>query len=174
MSPTCLEWIGYIASLIVLISLLMSSLKKLRWINLAGSLIFAFYGFMIGAIPVGVMNTGIVCINIYYLFQMYAKKDFFTLLPVDQETAYFSHFMTFYQENIKSFMDIHQDLEKEGNMRFFILRNTVPAGIFVCRKVDAKTLEILLDYTTPEYRDFKVGDFLFNKQKTYFLNQGYQ
>lgn len=58
------EWLGYIASLIVLISLLMSSVKKLRWINLLGSLTFAVYGFLINALPVAVMNAGIVGINI--------------------------------------------------------------------------------------------------------------
>jgi hypothetical protein len=40
-----LEYIGYVASLIVLISLLMSSVKRLRWINMIGSLIFGAYGF---------------------------------------------------------------------------------------------------------------------------------
>ena len=40
MNQVLLEWIGYTASLIVLVSLLMSSIKKLRWINLFGALIF--------------------------------------------------------------------------------------------------------------------------------------
>ena len=41
MNDVLLEWIGYIASLIVLVSLLMSSIKKLRWINLFGALMWA-------------------------------------------------------------------------------------------------------------------------------------
>ena len=50
--PDLLDWIGYLGSLVVLISLLMSSIKKLRWINLVGAVIFAFYGFMISSIPI--------------------------------------------------------------------------------------------------------------------------
>ncbi|WP_047985647.1 YgjV family protein [Ornithinibacillus californiensis] len=65
-----LEWLGYLASLIVLISLLMSSIKKLRWINMIGSSLFSLYGFLIGALPVGIMNLGIVFINIYYLVKL--------------------------------------------------------------------------------------------------------
>lgn len=40
-----LEILGYIASLIVLISLLMSSIIKLRWINLLGSAVFLYMVF---------------------------------------------------------------------------------------------------------------------------------
>ncbi len=70
-----LEWLGYLASLIVLVSLLMSSIVKLRWINLLGSSLFSLYGFMIGALPVGFMNLGIVFINIYYLIQIYRTNE---------------------------------------------------------------------------------------------------
>lgn len=69
-----LEWLGYLASLIVLISLLMSSIVKLRWINLIGSALFSLYGFLIGALPVGIMNLGIVLINIYYLVKLYSAN----------------------------------------------------------------------------------------------------
>ena len=62
-----MDYLGYAASLIVLISLLMSSIKKLRWINLAGALLFGIYGFMIQSLPTGFMNLGIVIIDIYYL-----------------------------------------------------------------------------------------------------------
>ena len=34
--PDLLDWIGYLGSLVVLISLLMSSIKKLRWIKIHG------------------------------------------------------------------------------------------------------------------------------------------
>lgn len=60
-----LDVLGYVASLVVLVSLVMSSIKKLRWINLGGALLFSVYGFMIGSTPTGIMNLGIVMINIY-------------------------------------------------------------------------------------------------------------
>ena len=61
------ELIGYIASVMIFISILSSSILKLRIINLVGSGIFAVYGFLIGSIPTGLMNTLIVIVNIYYL-----------------------------------------------------------------------------------------------------------
>jgi GNAT superfamily N-acetyltransferase len=166
------EVLGYVASLVVLVSLLMSSVKRLRWINMVGSVIFALYGFLIGAIPVALMNLGIVVINIYYLYQMYTKKDYFTLLPTT-DTVYFNHFMTFYQDNMKSFMDVEKQYDNPAYEKLFILRNMVPAGVVIGQKKDEHTFEVFIDYVTPAYRDFKVGQFLYEKQKTYFIEQGY-
>lgn len=166
------EILGYVASLIVLISLLMSSVKRLRWINLAGSLVFAVYGFLIGAIPVGVMNSGIVLINVYYLFQMYTKKDYFTLLKMTKDTEYFNHFMSFHRENMESFMNVKDHLDDPKYLKLFILRNTVPAGVVVGEYVDKETLKILIDYATPAYRDFKMGHFLYQEKKHFFTDLG--
>ncbi|TVP86894.1 MAG: hypothetical protein EA375_00090 [Acholeplasmataceae bacterium] len=172
--PHLLDWIGYLASLIILISLMMRSLKRLRWINLAGALLFAVYGFMIGALPVGLMNAAIVLINIGYLAQMTQKKDYFTLLEATQDTEYIRHFMAFHGQNIKSYMTLPETIEASDVIKFFILRNTVPAGLFVGRLIDQATFEVLIDYATPAYRDFKMGHFLFKEQKQVFLDKGVQ
>lgn len=168
-----LEWLGYIASLIVLLSLLMSSIKKLRWINLFGALMFATYGFLIGSLPVGFMNIGIVVINIYYLTKMYTAKDYFSLLPIQKNTQYFKYFLDYYKGDMASFVDTTGiDIEK-SEISFYILRNIVPAGVFVTSKFDETTLKIELDYVVPTYRDFKMGKFIFSQQKELFLSKGF-
>jgi hypothetical protein len=69
-----IEYLGIFASFIVLISLLMSSIKLLRWINLFGALLFGIYGLLIGSFPTVFMNVGIVLIDIYYLTKMYHEQ----------------------------------------------------------------------------------------------------
>ena len=64
------EWFGYAASVVVAISLTMSSIVKLRWLNLAGAAMFSTYGFIIGALPVGFLNLFIVVINVVHLVRM--------------------------------------------------------------------------------------------------------
>ena len=173
MDPALLEWIGYVASLIVLISLLMSSLKKLRWINLGGALLFGIYGFMIGSIPTGLMNVGIVMIDIFYLSRMYLSKEFYRALPIENDTDYLNSFLDFYKHDIEKYSDVAKiDFEK-AEVKLYILRNMNPAGIFICNEYDKKTLEITLDYAIPMFRDFKIGQFIFEKQKLYFLGKGY-
>ena len=173
MNPIVLEWIGYIASLIVLISLLMSSIKKLRWINLGGALLFGIYGFMIGSIPTGLMNVGIVIIDIYYLVRMYMSKEFFRVLPIENDTDYLNGFLDFYKKDIESYTDISKIDFKKAAVKLYLLRNMNPAGIFVCNEFDKKTLEITLDYVIPMFRDLKIGQFIFEGQKLYFLGKGY-
>ncbi|WP_298442309.1 YgjV family protein [uncultured Ferrimonas sp.] len=75
MSAEYWEWVGYAASVLVAISLMMSDIKKLRWWNLLGCLLFVAYGSAIGAWPVALVNGFIVCINIYFLFQIYRGES---------------------------------------------------------------------------------------------------
>lgn len=168
-----IEWLGYLASVLILVSLLMSSIVKLRWINLAGAGIFAVYGFFIGALPVGVMNLGIVIINIYYLRKIYARKEFFQMIPVDKDTQYFNYFLDFYQRDIEKYFSHNNFKVADTTVGLYILRNLVPAGIFLATEKDQKTLRIQLDFVIPEYRDFKIGNYIFEDRKDYFLNLGY-
>ena len=62
-----IEWFGYLASLVILISFLNSSIIKLRIINLVGCILFATFAYLIGSIPTIFVNLSIACINIYYL-----------------------------------------------------------------------------------------------------------
>ena len=81
-SKMVLEIVGYVASVLVAISLMMSSILRLRIINLIGSLAFTVYGVLIHAYPVAVVNALIVLINLYYLRQMLGSREFFRLLRV--------------------------------------------------------------------------------------------
>lgn len=65
------EGLGYLASVLVALSLTMRSLLKLRVINLVGAMLFTLYGLVIGALPVAALNFFIVLVNIYYLHQMF-------------------------------------------------------------------------------------------------------
>jgi len=166
------EYIGYIASLIVLVSLLMSSIKKLRWINLIGALLFGFYGFAIGSIPTGLMNLGIVVIDIYYLVKMYRSKEFFRTLKVDHDSDYLPEFYDFYKKDLESFVDVSVEDIKTADFKVFILRNMTPAGIFVGNVVEEHKLDVIVDYVIPAYRDFKAGNYVFKSQRSTFLEMG--
>lgn len=61
------EYIGYVASGIVLLSFLMRKMLLLRIVNTVGCVFFIVYGMMLGSIPIILTNTAIVLINLYYL-----------------------------------------------------------------------------------------------------------
>jgi uncharacterized membrane protein len=69
------EWVGYLASVVVAISLMMADIKKLRWWNLIGAGLFVAYGLAIDAIPVALVNFFIVIIDVYYLVKLYKAPE---------------------------------------------------------------------------------------------------
>lgn len=63
------EWVGYLASAVLLLSFTMKDLTKLRIINSIGGALFVTYGFMLQTSwPIVITNTAIICINMYYVF----------------------------------------------------------------------------------------------------------
>ncbi|MEG9328059.1 inner membrane protein [Salinimicrobium catena] len=63
-----IEWIGYLASLVLLLSFLMRNITTLRYINSMGCFLFVIYGVLLGSWPIAITNGAIILINIYYLF----------------------------------------------------------------------------------------------------------
>lgn len=70
-----IEWVGYIASVFIAVSLLMTSIVKLRIINTIGCALFVFYGYVIGAYPIIVTNGVIILINIWNLYKLYNSSN---------------------------------------------------------------------------------------------------
>lgn len=155
-----LEWIGYAASVIVLVSLSMTSIVKLRWYNLVGAILFSAYGFLIGALPVGIMNFLIVCANLYNLRKMYTRKEDFKIIQVKKDDELLKQLLNFHSKDIYNFAPNFQ--QKPDQLALFVLRDMSVAGIFIGTKED-NTLKIDLDYALPQYRDFKVGAYLYKK-----------
>ncbi|MDX1544713.1 MAG: uroporphyrinogen decarboxylase, partial [Christiangramia sp.] len=68
------EWIGYAASLFVLLSFLMRNIVTLRSVNIVGCSFFVEYGFLLNSWPIIITNLAIAGVNFYYLFINKRKK----------------------------------------------------------------------------------------------------
>lgn len=172
-----MDWfqiIGYVASVIIATSMTMSSLKTLRWVNLFGASTFATYGYLIGALPVGILNTFIVSIDIYYLITIYTKKEYFKTLPVKGDNLYLIQFLEFYKKDIRKFFPDFYYKPELNKFSFFILRDMAVAGIVLAREYEPETLKISLDYTIPKYRDFKAGKYVYDVHIQKFKDAGYK
>ncbi len=153
------EWFGYLASLIVLVSLTMTSIKKLRLINLVGCLAFAGFAYLINSYPTMFMNLGIAGINVYYLWKFYSTDEQFKLIAASVNTEYFDHFISQNLADIETQTSLCE-LGK-ANTAFYMLRDNSIAGVLVGNNNDKGELSILLDYVTPQYRDFKLANYYF-------------
>jgi GNAT superfamily N-acetyltransferase len=166
------ELIGYVASVLVAISLTMSSLIRLRIINLAGAVAFSVYGLLIGAYPVAAVNLFIVLVNIFYLSRMLRTREFLRILEIDPRSEYLRAFLDFHAEDIRRFLPEFSYQPGDRQLAFFILRDMVPAGLFIGEVRDDGGLRVRLDFVIPGYRDFKIGRFLFSEQAEFFRSKG--
>jgi len=166
-----LELLGYLASVLVAISLMMSSVLKLRLINLAGAIAFFIYGLLIGAYPIAAVNAVIIGVNLYFLYRIFSSKEYFKLLEVNSSSAYLHYFLNFYKSEIEKFIPDYRFAPSDEQIIIFVLRDMVPAGLFVGQRNKRGEFRIFLDFVIPAYRDFKIGNYLYY-QSGFFQQQG--
>jgi len=171
-----MEWqeiVGYAGSVLIALSLMMKNIVRLRKVNLFGASTFAIYGLLVDAYPVLVLNSFIALVDIYYLVDIYRKKDAFSLMPVlDPNHPYLNKFLDFYSDDIKNFSpEFNRDEIEEANY-YFILRNLVPVGIFIYKVRSLDEAEILLDYAIPDYRDLKNAKYLYYAESEFLKEKG--
>lgn len=165
------EIIGYIASGLVAISLLMRSILYLRIINFVGAAVFVIYGLLIDAYPVAIVNAIIILINLYYLWQMRNRTEYFHLLPVQASSDYLKNFVDFYADDIQTYMPGFSFDPAHINLSLLVLRDMVPAGVFLGEQ-QGNTLHVALDYVIPGYRDLKSGRFIYERNRNVFTERG--
>jgi hypothetical protein len=61
------EVFGFVASVVVAISLMLKNMKWLRIVNGIGAVMFAVYGMLIQSYPVMILNAFIAIADAYYL-----------------------------------------------------------------------------------------------------------
>lgn len=167
MNQIVLEIIGYIASTLVAVSLTMSSIVRLRVINLIGAAIFSVYGILIQSYPIAVLNFFIVVMDGYYLYELTNTNEYFKFLKVRPEASYLHYFLQFHHKDIQKYLPDYQFNPDDNQIIFFILRNLVPAGLFIGEIDENGSLMVKLDFVIPGYRDLKVGRYLY-QQKEFF------
>jgi len=166
-----LQLLGYAASALIAISLMMRSVVRLRLINLAGAATFSIYGFLIGAYPVGILNMMTASINIIQLIRLRRRKEIFRILEVSPESQYLSYFLAFERSDIRKFVPRFAFDPTSTNLVMFVLRDLVPAGLLL-GEMKSDKLYVHLDYAVAQYRDLKIGTFLFVDQADFFRGRG--
>lgn len=172
MDQGTLQWIGYIASAVIAVSMTMSSIVKFRLINLFGASLFCLYGIFIGALPVALLNGFVVMVDIYYLFNIFSRKEKFEILEVRNDNRYMLRFLKFHDAQIQRFFPGFSYVPASDAISFFILRDLAVAGLFLGHRKEGGNLVVDLDYVIPEYRDFKNGKYVYHRLKGEFVKAG--
>jgi uncharacterized protein with PQ loop repeat len=169
------EVIGYLASVLLAISLLVNNDLKFRWINSMGCIAFVIYGVLIHALPIILTNSILLLINTIYLIRIYRTDENFELLEFGSNNVFVKSFFDHYADDVKKYFpafDYHNLSTHKEIVAFAVLRNMVIANVFIASTDNERRASVDLNYTVPKYRDFKVGRYLFHNKKEYFLAQG--
>lgn len=70
-----LEIFGYVGMALVLVSMMMTSVKWLRILNMSGALICAVYGILTNTWPTALLNIGLLIIQMVQLVLLYRKEQ---------------------------------------------------------------------------------------------------
>ncbi len=159
-----LEVFGYIGSALVIISMLMTSVVKLRIINICGGAISTIYAFFGGAFPIVLMNTTLIIINIVQLIRLRHNKPAFGRVYTKAGDKTAEYFLSLYEEDIKKYYPEYTvPTDENCHIHMAYVGNEAVGAIIGERMGD--TMHITLDYSIPKYRDLSVSGFLFERLK---------
>ena len=168
-----LELIGYFGTMVIAASLLSSSILRLRSLGLAGSIIFIVYGILIKAYPVALVNLLIAGTQLFYMQKFINKKELLKVLNIRPTNLYLKEFIDFYKKDLFHYFPNFRFAPEKYNECAFILRDMHVAGLFIASKFDDESLLIEMDFVIPEYRDFRLGKFLYVQHLHYFRENNY-
>jgi hypothetical protein len=165
------EIIGWTGSVLVIVSLMQRSIFKLRLIGLGAAGAFLVYGLLIGAYPIAIVNVVVIGVHLYFLRKLTVHpEEVFSTLEVYPESRYLAYFLEFYADEISQFQPEFSYDPGGDHWASFLLRGHVPAGLVIARPCQDGSLAIELDFVTPEYRDFKLGEFLYSEASGLFTD----
>lgn len=157
-----LEIFGYIGSFLVVFSMLMSSVVKLRVINTIGSVVSGTYALICGAYPLVLMNGCLIIINVYNLYKLLKTEQQYDMVESKKEDALLGYFLEKYQDDIKKHFS---NFEKDAvyDKAYVVCCNGNLAGVLLGKEKEKGVIDIVLDYSIPTYRDCSVGTYLYSQ-----------
>lgn len=158
MPTQAIEAIGYVASFLVILSLSMRSVVRLRVASLAGGVVYTAYGLLIGAWPIVATNAIVVGLNIWNLRREFAPQRDLGAVPIEPDAPFLVDFLRTHLADIRH---SQPNFDASACARGFVLmRDGMPAGA-ILGNVEGDTFEVQLDYVLPEYRDSRLGAWFY-------------
>lgn len=164
------ELVGYVASALVVASLAMTSVVRLRTISLAGSTTFVAYGVLIDSIPIIVTNASIAVLNVWFLGRELGGRRDLGAVVVPPDSPFLLDFLAHHAADISTFQPEY-DVTSSHDFALVLTRDGLPAGVVVGDR-DGQRLDISLDYVLKPYRDSRLGSWLYGAGSAVFRSVG--
>lgn len=170
------EIVGYVASALVVLSLAMTSVVRLRMISLAGSLTFVTYGVLIESAPIIITNASIAVLNVWFLRKEFRGGDPHGVglgaSRIRADSPFLTDFVQFHLHDIHRFQPNFRLPTGDDVFALLLTRDALPAGLVVGRRQGGR-LRIDLDYVLGPYRDSRLGRWLYGSGTEVFRDAGF-
>jgi hypothetical protein len=165
------ELIGYLASALVVASLAMTSVVRLRIVSLVGSLVFVSYGVLLPSVPIILTNAAVALLNIWFLRKEFSPNRDLGAVPIASDAPFLLDFLRSHDADIRSF---HPGFEppRPGDFVLLLTRDGLPAGA-LAGTPEGNTLRLHLDYVMHAYRDSRIGTWLYRNGTKVFTDAGF-
>lgn len=160
---TTLELTGYFASILILISLLMSSAVKLRLLNAVGAAVFTVYGILIHSYPTAFLNGVSVIVDIYHIVRLLRSGATFSAHRVSLSETGLGEFIRVYRNDIGHHFPSFDFQLNADDLLFLVYDRANPVGILIGTQTEENGIRVRLDYSIPRFRDCSVGKFLYDE-----------
>ena len=164
------ELIGYLASVLVVASLAMTSVVRLRILSLAGSVTFVVYGALIGSVPIVVTNASIAVLNVWFLSKELGGRRDLGAVVVPPDSPFLLDFLGHHADDIHRFQPDYDPIERH-TFALVLTRDGLPAGVLLGDRTGDR-LDIRLDYVLRPFRDSSLGRWLYGRGAGVFRAAG--
>ena len=164
-----MEWywevVGYAGTALVILSMTMTSVAKLRVLNICGSALSTVYAVLGSSWPIVIMNACLICINVFHLIRDFTRKKNFGHVTLAADDPAVKYFLALYKKDIERYFPEYTLTVHPNTEIHMVYVEAEAVGLLVGTAV-ADCFAIEMDYVIPKYRDRAVGKFLFPSMKS--------
>ena len=157
-----LEIFGYIGTAFVITSMMMSSVLKLRLLNIVGSVISMIYAILCNTWPVVILNFCLATINVYKLLASARVRVVFRHIISRADDEAVGYFLLHYRQDIEKLFPEYDFDMSCVNEAHLVYAGAEMAGLLLGSR-DGDAISVKLDYVAPAYRDRSVAGYLFGQ-----------
>lgn len=159
-----LELIGWVGSVLVVLSLAQARVWRFRIMNFAGAVLATFYNAVLGIWPFAAMNGVIAVIDAYWIARLKRETQptstAYELVEVNHADAVLAHFLKNHIDDAQQFYPAF-DPSKPTETNVLVMRGDEAVGLVVIDETSEDTAHVSLDYVTERFRDLSPGKFVY-------------
>lgn len=171
-----LEVVGWLGSVLVVVSLVVAGVWRFRVLNLVGAVLATGYNAVLGIWPFVVMNAAIALIDVVWLVRLQRERHdaaAYEVVEVGPGDAYLAHTLRTHAVDIARFYPGFRGDDPGGRHAFLVLRGDETVGVVIVRDRGDGDALVELDYVTPRFRDFTPGEFVYRRSGV-FARHGFR